>query len=188
MQLDMGSHVRTSDDKDAGKVKRIIFDGDSMTVRQFVVDEGIFFAEERMVDIGHVDRIDDDHTVHLKLTEAQVDGLPPYVHEEVMPVAIGDPYARAEVHNVVVHAGSVPWDLLVLTHGTEVYDSNGKHIGHLDEIVYEDAGHASCFIVDSGFIFTHDVKVPVTAVKSMTHDRVELHITAEEAEETSRAS
>jgi len=186
MQLDMGSHVRTSDDRDAGKIKRIIFDGDSMRVRQFVVHEGILFAEERMVDIGHVDRVDEDHTVRLKLNEQQVDELPPYAHEQVMPVAIGDPYARAKVHDVVVQSGSVPWDLLVLSHGTDVYDTNGKHIGHLDEIVYEDGGHASCFIVDSGFIFTHDVKVPVTAVKSMTTDRIEISITANEAEAASR--
>lgn len=186
MQLDMGSHVRTSDDKDAGKVKRIIFDGDSMTVRQFVVHEGILFAEERMVEIRHVDRVDEDHTVHLKLNEQQVDELPPYAHEQVLPVAIGDPYTRAEVHDVVVQHGSVPWDLLILSHGTDVHDVNGKQIGHLDEIVYENDGHASCFIVDSGFIFTHDVKVPVTAVKSMTHDRIELNITAEEAEAASR--
>ena len=185
MQLDMGSHVRTSDDKDAGKIKRIIFDGDSMTVRQFVVDEGIFFAEERMVDIEYIDRIDDDHTIHLNITEEQVNDLTPYVHAQVMPVMSGD-LLEAQVQDIVVRPGSVPWDVLVLTHGTEVYDTNDKHIGHLDEIVYEEEGHASCFIVDSGFIFTHDVKVPVTAVKTITNDRIELNITSDEAEAASR--
>lgn len=188
MQLDMGSHVRTSDDKDAGKVKRIIFDGDTMTVRQFVVDEGIFFSEERMVDIEYIDRIDDDHTVHLKITEDQVNGLTPFVHEQVMPLATGDFYVTAEVRDVVVSPGSVPWDLLVLTHGTDVNDVNGKHIGHLDEIIYEDAGHASSFIVDAGRIFTHDVVVPVTAVQAMTRERIDLNITAEEAEAANRKS
>jgi uncharacterized protein YrrD len=182
MQLDMGSQVRTSDGKDAGKVKRIIFDGDSMSVRQFVVHEGIIFSEERMVDIGLVDHVDNDHTVHLNISEEQVDDLTPYVHAEVMPVKTGDFYTMSEVHDEVVHPGSVPWDLLVLTHGTEVYDKNDKHIGHLDEVVYEEGGHASNFIVEAGHIFTHDVKVPITAVTSVTHGRVTLNITSDEAE------
>ncbi len=186
MQIDMGSHVRTNEGKDAGKIKRIVFDGDSMTVRQIIVDEGIFFAEERMVDIEYIDHIDDDHTVHLNINEAQVTDLTPFVHEQITTILTGDYYQAAGVQDVVIHPGSVPWDVLVLTHGTDVYDNVDKHIGHLDEIVYEDDGHASCFIVDSGFIFTHDVKVPITAVKSMSNDRIVLNISADEAEEASR--
>ncbi len=186
MRLDMGSQVRTSDGKDAGKIKRIIFDGDTMTVRQFVAHEGIIFSEERMIDVEYIERVDDDHTVHLNISEDKVDDLTPFVHAEVMPLVTGDAWVTAEVHDVVRHPGSVPFDLLVLTHGTDVYDSNDKHIGNLDEVVYTDEGQASSFIVDAGRIFTHDVNVPVTAVKSMTHERIELNITAEAAEAANR--
>ena len=50
MQLDIGSRVRTRDGANAGKIKRIIFDSDNMTVRQFVVQAGVLLpatAENR---------------------------------------------------------------------------------------------------------------------------------------------
>lgn len=188
MLLDMGSQVRTSDGKDAGKVKRIIFDGRTMRVNEFVVHEGILFSEERMVHIEQVDHVDDDHTVHLKISDAQIGDLTPYVHADVRPVMTGDTLYGGQVQDRTFQTGTVPWDKLVLSHGTEVYDKDDKHIGHLDEIVYEEAGHASCFIVEAGHIFTHDVKVPVQAVTSVTHSRISLNITSDEAEKASGTS
>lgn len=185
MQLDLGSHVRTSDGKDAGKVDRIIFETDTMMVREFVVHKGILFGTDRIVDREQIDHIGDEHEVYLKLTAEQAADLPAFIHDQHFPAMTGD-YLDPGVVVLTSFEGSVPRDAVVLSHRSEVYDSEDKHIGHLDEIVYGHDGRSTAFIVDSGFIFTHDVTVPIAAVKSITHNRIDLSITADEADEASR--
>ncbi|MEZ4521546.1 MAG: PRC-barrel domain-containing protein [Thermomicrobiales bacterium] len=181
MQLDLGSHVKTSDGEDIGTVSRIIFDTDKLMVREFVVHEGVLLTHDRIVHRELVDRIDDDHVVYLKMTASDADDLPAFVAEQHMPIYISDLH-YVDTPKIVTTPGSVPRDAVVLSHGSEVYDSADKHIGHLDEIVYDDEGVSSAFIVDSGFFFTHDVVVPVEAIKSIAHGRIDLKITADEAE------
>lgn len=185
MNLDLGSHVKSSDGTDVGRVDRIFFDTDRMTVRQFVVHKGVLLTEDRIVDVAQVDHVDADHTVHLRLSADEVHNLQPFVHTEHFPVFGGD-YHHADQPLIFTRQGSEPADAVVLSHRSEVYDVDGKHIGHIDEVNYDDAGHATSFVVDAGFFFVHDVKVPVSAVKSITHDRVELSISAEEAEQAAR--
>lgn len=184
MQLDLGSHVKTRDGEDVGTVSRIIFEADKLTVREFVVHEGVLLTRNRIVHLDLVDHIDEEHVVHLRASADEVDELPEFVAEDHKAVYIGD-QLYVETPKVISTPGSVPQDAVVLSHRSEVYDNVGKHVGHLDEIVYGDDGVATAFIVDSGFIFTHDVVVPVAAIKSITHDRIELHISADEAEEAS---
>lgn len=181
MQLDLGSHVKTSDGEDVGTVSRIIFQVQNMKVREFVVREGVLLTHDRIVHLDKVDHIDGDHVVHLRTSADEVDDLPGFVPEEHMPVYIGD-LLHVDTPTIITTKGSVPRDAVVLSHGSEVYDKHGKHIGNLDEIIYSGDGISSAFIVDSGFIFTNDVIVPVSAIKSITHDRIELKISADEAE------
>lgn len=185
MNLDLGSHVKSSDGKDVGRVDRIFFDADRLTVRQFVVHKGMLLSEDRIVDRGHIDHIDSDHTVQLKLTADEVHNLQPYVVTEHRPVFVGD-YYHAEQPVFFTREGSKPTDAVVLSHRSDVYDVDGKHIGHIDEIHYDGDGKASSIVVDAGFLFIHDVTVPISAVKSITHDRIELSISADEAEKASR--
>lgn len=182
MNLDLGSTVVSSDGQDVGRVDRIFFDTDRMTVRQFVVHKGLLLTEDRIVARRDVDYIEPDHTVHLKLTANEVHQLQPFVQTEHFPVFAGD-YHHAEQPIIFTRQGSAPVDAVVLTHRSEVYDVDGKHIGHIDEINYDANGRATSFVVDAGFLFVHDVEVPVSAVKSITHDRIELSISAEKAEQ-----
>ena len=186
MNLDIGSNVLSSDGHRVGKVDRIIFESDSMSVREFVVHKGmLFLSRDRFVDRELVDHIGDEHTVHLSVTAEEAKDLPEFFFEQHTPIIAGDSHHAEQVHIQTI-PGSVPRDAVVLSHRSEVYDSEDKHIGHLDEVVYEQDGVATAFIVDAGRIFTHDVRVPVSAIHSITHDRIRLNITAEEAEEAAR--
>jgi uncharacterized protein YrrD len=185
MQLDLGSHVKTRDGTDVGWVNRIIFEPESMTVREFVVHEGVVFTHDRIVGRGLVDHIDSDNVVHLRLSAEEAAELPAFIAEQHQAVFAGDLH-HAQRPMVLITPGSVPRDAVVLSHRSEVYDRAGKHIGNLDEIVYRPDGVATAFIVDAGFLFTHDLRVPVLAIKSITHDRIELSIEASEATEASR--
>lgn len=185
MHLDIGSNVVTSDGQEVGKVDRIVFEPDSMRMREFVIHKGLFFTTDHIVHRELVDHIDDDHVVHLRLAADETDQLPPFVGEQHFPIFAGSGFT-AESATIRTTPGSAPRDAVILSHRSEVYDSEGKHIGHLDEVVYEQDGVATAFIVDAGFLFTYDLRVPLTAIHSITHDRIELAIPAEEAEQASR--
>ncbi len=180
MLLDLDSHVRTSDGVDVGTVRRIIFDADHMRVREFVVHEGHIRPVERIVDVVDVESVDDDHTVNLKITESQVAELTPFIHADSTPVYAGYFDGGGEV-KLVTRPGTVPWGAVVLTHKSQVYDKDDQHIGHLDKIVYDENARASSFTVESGHIFTHNTKIPVSAVHTVTHNRITLNISAGEA-------
>lgn len=173
------------DGQEIGKVDRIVYEVETMAVREFVVHKGLFFGTDRIVQRALIDHIDDEHVVHLRIASDAVDELPPFLPERHVAVFVSGGL-RIEEPMVLTTPGSAPRDAVVLSHRSEVYDSAGKHIGHLDEIVYGQDGIASAFIVDAGRIFTHDVYVPISAVHSVTHDRIDLEITAEEAEASSR--
>lgn len=181
MYLDLGSEVKSSDGKDVGRVDRIFFDTDRMTVRQFVIHKGVLLREDRIVDQHHIDHVDPDHTVQLNLTADEVHQLQPFVPTEHFPVYAGG-YHHVDQPVIFTRQGSSPTDAVVLTHGSEVYDVNGKQIGHFDEIQYDKDGNVTCFVADAGFFFTHNVKIRPELIKSITHDRIELNISAEEAE------
>lgn len=186
MDLDLGSHVKSSDGKEVGRVDRIIYQPDTMKVREFVVHKGFFLRNDRIVSIHHVDRIDDDHTVHLKLPAEKTRDLPAFVVGEHVPVYSGDLGVVSQPNYIVARQSSVPTDAVVLTHGSDVYDSDGKHIGHLDEVRYDEDGCAREFVVDSGVVFTHDVRVPMTEVSRVTHDRIDLGLAARECQRAVR--
>ncbi|MEZ4522126.1 MAG: PRC-barrel domain-containing protein [Thermomicrobiales bacterium] len=185
MNLDIGSAVQTRDGKNIGKVDRIIFAAENLEMREFVVHQGPFFSTNRIVQRSLVDRIGDDHVVHLRIGADEAQDLPPYIEERHVAVFTSGGLA-VEEPMILTTPGSAPRDAVVLSHGSNVYGSDGKHIGHLDEVVYGNDGVATAFVIDAGRIRTHDVRVPISSVKSVTHDRIELEITADEAEEASQ--
>jgi uncharacterized protein YrrD len=187
VQLDLGCQVRTSDGEDVGKVDRIIFDPQSLTVREFVVHEGILFTHDRIVAREMIDHIDDDHVVHLRLTGAEEEKLPPFVAEEHVALYTGDAFYVDTPRIVTTSPGSVPRDAVVLSHKSDVYDADDRHIGHLDEIIYGPDGVATAFIIDTGLLVVHDFQVPISAVRAVTHDRIDLSITQAEADPAARS-
>ena len=187
MNLDIGSNVLTCDGKSVGRVDRIIYESDTKVMREFVVHKGPFFATDRIVHREQVEEIGDDHVVHLRLTADEADELPPFVKEQHFPVFTSSSL-YVEQPTIVTTPGSSPRDAVVLSHRSKVYDSAGEQIGHLDEVVYEPDGGATAFIVDAGFLFTHDVRVPLEAVRGVSHDRIDLNITSEAAEQATRDS
>jgi uncharacterized protein YrrD len=186
MQLDIGSQVRTRDGHSVGRVKRIIFDADRMSVRQFVMRAGILIPSERIVDLERIDGIDDDHTVTIQALADAVDDLPAYVPAVSTPIYYNDMHSAHEL-GVIRRPGSIPADAVVLSHGTRVYDAAGEHIGYLDEIACGEGGRATAFVVDSGILFDREMVIPLSAVESVTHARIKLNVTVGEIERVQAA-
>lgn len=77
---------------------------------------------------------------------------------------------------------SVDQDTVVLSEGTDVFDSDGEHLGRVDEIVYTEDGIMTAFIISAGFIFQHDARIPMDWVKTLTNERVELRVSSADVE------
>jgi sporulation protein YlmC with PRC-barrel domain len=65
--------------------------------------------------------------------------------------------------------------------GTEVKGSDGKSIGHIHDVVYDDKDEITAFIVQSGRIFHKETELPITTVAGIAHDHLRLNVTSDEA-------
>lgn len=77
---------------------------------------------------------------------------------------------------------NLPDDSITIDTGTDVIGSDGDKVGEVDEIFADDRGRVSGFLVKSGMIFTHDVRIPMDAVDHITSDHIQLNITGQDAE------
>lgn len=72
-------------------------------------------------------------------------------------------------------------DAVTISEGTDVVGSDGKKVGHIDEVFVENR-HITGFLVRAGVVFRHDVRLPMSMVAALSHDRVRLNVTSNEAE------
>jgi len=80
----------------------------------------------------------------------------------------------------------LPPDSILLSKGTEVIGSDGRKIGHVDEDFVDSERGITEFLVKAGYLFTHDVRVPMSSVAGINHAHVRLNVTAEYTARTSR--
>ena len=72
-------------------------------------------------------------------------------------------------------------DALIST-GTDVVGADGEKVGSIEEVFVDEHGQINGFLVKKGFIFTHDVRIPMDWVREVNGDTVHLSISAAEAE------
>ena len=88
------------------------------------------------------------------------------------------PIGNVEVENI----SSLPEGALLISDGTDVVDSEFKKIGRVDEVVL-DGDTVTAIIVKAGFIFKHDLQIPVSMIAGASSDHIRLTISADEAEQ-----
>jgi len=76
---------------------------------------------------------------------------------------------------------NLPEDSILLSEGTEVVGSDGKKVGHVDEVFVDGERGITGFLVKAGHLFTHDIRVPMSYVAGISHVHVRLNIAADEA-------
>src|SRR5206468_11610224 len=94
------------------------------------------------------------------------------------------PVGNVEAQNI----SNLPEDSVLIDKGVEVIGSDGKKVGHIDELIVDDERRVTAFVVKSGWLFKHDVRIPLSAIADRAHDHVRLNVTAEEAERGFSAS
>jgi len=76
---------------------------------------------------------------------------------------------------------------VMLRKGADVVGSDGDKVGEVDEIETGERGEITGFVVRAGFLFKHDVRVPMASVAEIDDEKVRLSVTGEEAERQGRA-
>lgn len=77
---------------------------------------------------------------------------------------------------------------VVLRQGRDVVGSDGNKIGSIDEVLLDDSGAITGFVVQAGFLFHHDLSIPASAVSEYDDERVVLNVTSDEADRTYRVA
>lgn len=86
----------------------------------------------------------------------------------------------------VEEVSGIQQENITIDQGTDVIDRDGEKVGTVGEIFYSDAEEIDGFIVNQGLIFTHQVRVPIAWVESVSEDEIHLNRTAEQAEREGR--
>jgi uncharacterized protein YrrD len=107
-----------------------------------------------------------------------------YPHTGTAPFFYVAPIGNVEAQNI----SSMPEDTYAVGTGVEVISFDGKKIGKIDEVFVDDDRKVTAILVKSGWLFKHDVRIPLSAIAGAAHDHVRLNITAEEAERGSAAA
>lgn len=90
------------------------------------------------------------------------------------PAPIGAP--------VVENRSNLPAQDIMIGKGTDVVGSDGSKVGTVDEVLFAQNGDLEGFIVKAGFLFKHDVQVPMEWVADTGHEQIRLSVSADDAE------
>lgn len=104
-------------------------------------------------------------------------GLPSTgAHSFFEPAVVGDVQARV--------IGPLDESDIVIDNKTDVVTSDGDKIGVVDDFLLDDEGRITGFLVEQGFLFHHDVQIPIEWVAGITHDHIRLSVDKAKVEST----
>jgi sporulation protein YlmC with PRC-barrel domain len=69
-------------------------------------------------------------------------------------------------------------DMVVVDEHTAVIACDGKKLGVVDEVLFDEYGDISGFVVRTGLLHIERIRVPVETVKTVTTQRIRLRVTA----------
>jgi uncharacterized protein YrrD len=191
--VDAGADVIGSDGEKIGTVTYVVARPPALDITDIVVGTGALLGRDIVVPTDQVDRIEDGR-VYLRLDRSGLERLPDYVDVkyETPPTGWIPPdgfyYPSAAVlwpagayypqpSSVTVNA---PAGTVGMHEGMEVESSDGHTIGSIAGFDIEGETVAA-FVVKEGFIFHHDVRIPVGAVAGVEEGKVRLNLTKDEA-------
>jgi sporulation protein YlmC with PRC-barrel domain len=194
--LRFDAEVRCLDGR-CGRLRRVVLDPRSGSVTHLVIRLG----DGRdvvmpMAMVGHIT----PEAIALKVASDDLKDLPDYLSTDfclptsnlVHPFGEGCalmPLPDLGVFNpgpLPIEHHHIPAGEMELQEGLPVLCSDGE-CGRIDQIlVNPDHDHATGFVVRKGFLFTHDVSVPLSWVRAVDHDGVHLKTSREQLSKLER--
>jgi uncharacterized protein YrrD len=164
MRLEKGMQVFTAQGEKIGTLSRVVIDARTRDVTDIVVDRGTFTVGEKVIPIGLVDRENDDR-IQLRETKQGVDG-------GMLPDVAPDRVSQTET--------SIPEGRITISQGAQVFSSDDKHLGNVDQVVVDaDSNHLSHFVIGKGFLFKEHKLVPAQWIDRVSEDKVYLAVEAQ---------
>jgi uncharacterized protein YrrD len=70
----------------------------------------------------------------------------------------------------------------IIASGTDVVGSDGDKVGTVHEVLFDERHQVRGIVVKSGFLFKHDVVIPMDSIAEIGSERVHLNVTGDQAE------
>ncbi len=211
MKIDFGQEVQASDGRSVGSVVGLVVNGGTFEVTRVLVkhrgDESARLVDVSAVQSSGGDRIGLDMSRQafeaMPMLASQEVATPPRVPEfpTIIPTGgVGGPvladasdtgpgYPGGDFFDVapidpptVQVESNLLFSEVVLSHGSDVVSSDGHKVGALDEATVGELGIVDALVVRAGFLFHHDLRIPVSDVADFGTDKVHLKIAKDEAE------
>jgi uncharacterized protein YrrD len=207
MKINIGANVECRGER-VGTIKRLILDPTSFDLQQIVVARGGFLTAREV--LVPVDRIYEakEECITLDLSLAELETLPDF--EETVYVSLDrldrdvnapGPLAYIEpaltsfyfIPQVPLPDNSPAAEATTVKHiqpeaceinaGMEVYAGQHK-VGEISEVIVDSCDkRATGFVIERGWLFTHNVNIPADWVGSIEGDRILLNRTKEQIEQ-----
>ena len=135
MRLELGAMVRSAGGEDVGTVDQLVVDTHTEAITQFIVRTGRFHSRDILVPVDAIAREDDDNTLHLIFSTAQVRALPAFEEERFVVADHTDRTAWRYLAPVGMSGGYSPSIRRGAAHeGGRAYDPGGGSLFGVQDV------------------------------------------------------
>ena len=163
--------------------------GDDGIVLRIDADEAAqlpAFVRQTYVEVAPEDAL---HALYSSLSQSAGSFLavaPVAGRHTIEEVTSGLPASAVPPGAVVEVESNVPAEFDVISAGTDVLAADGRKVGTVAEVIVGPDGAVTGFVVRAGFLFKHDVLIPVAWIADIGDRHIHLKVTAEQAEQGHR--
>ena len=201
MNVVVGPPVLAPGDEKIGEVKEVVIDPRTKAVTHLVIQEGLLFENDTLVSIATVASTTEKAIV-LKLSKAELEQVASeFRQDEFVPAAgaapaqAGEPVrgaywatppgARPSLippgfrPNDLAPDAAIPFEDVMLMHGSSVATSDGEIIGRLDEVVIGDDEKITHIVIEEGIVYALPKLIPVDWIASIEDNAIALSVEKE---------
>ncbi|HEY6836020.1 MAG TPA: hypothetical protein VI142_06050 [Gaiellaceae bacterium] len=206
MRLELGTRVRLEDGA-TRELADIVIDAAKTGVTHVVVQAAGDPDSARLVPLSLANRAAEGQELSLRLTAEALDQLDrvhehAYLHvgekaeeepgwdigvEDMQPVpqptapAAFPDYGSGPLQDVAVTYDRVPKGEIELRHASDVYSSEGHHLGHVDGVLLDDGDAVTHLLLERGHMWwKREITIPASAISKLETDMVTLGATKKE--------
>ncbi len=215
MHIALGQTVLSNDGQKLGTIDRVVLNTVDNHVEQFIVHRGILLDDDKIVDRGSIDRVDEDR-VYLTIDAAAARQLPRFeISFSATEMAAGYPEVIPGPYQSMILFSTPPAGQTYLDHGSlfrldplegtpdhpessyreggvligkgaEVFGSDDVKVGHVHEVEYDEDGALVTVVVQMGLVRHHDITIDASAIARIGDEEIILNIASSEV--TAKAS
>ncbi len=195
------AEVYGADDKSVGRVDRVVLDPKTKEVTHLIVRKGVFLTHDRVIPISFVST-SEEKRINLTVMAREIDDLPEYEEKAYLPLEESDlpqgsvyypsfywypllpsAYPVPPMHPVpgmkVETHRNIPDQTVALKAGARVVGNDGEEVGHVVEMFTQtNSDVMTSFVVSRGVLVKEHRMVPMSWVKYVTDEEVQLNVPA----------